>query len=139
MASLGEVARAVEAEEDADVDGYEVDSTAGDAQDQRKVGGTVLTKTREELEKSWMNFTSMLRAPLAPKDPHREGFTEKAREKIRSSSEALKANGPAWLKRQITFYRIHFTCFLVVTLIGSLVLYLSPNGEGGPISFVDSM
>lgn len=138
MASLGDVARAVEAGEDADVSGYDADSTAGDAHESRKVGGSTLTKTREELEKSWRQFTSMLRAPLAAsRDPR--GLTENATTKIGSLYRRGLEHAPAWLMKRVTFYRIHFTCFVVVMLIGSLVMWLSPNGAGGPISFVDSM
>lgn len=137
---MGEIARALETNEDVEVEAFEADSTAGDAHESRKVGGTVLTRTREELEKSWRHFTSMMRAPLvAPKGPHGQGFPENAKGNIRSSFAAIKAGALPWLKRRVTFYRIHFTCFVVVMLFGSLVMWISPNGEGGRISFVDAM
>ena len=46
---------------------------------------------------------------------------------------------PAWIKRRITFYRLHFLCFVLVDLIGTLVIYLTPGGPLGPISFIDAL
>lgn len=41
--------------------------------------------------------------------------------------------------RHVTFYRLHVLSFLLVDLIGTLVIYLSPPGPLGPITFIDAL
>ncbi|GJP80345.1 hypothetical protein CLOP_g10558 [Closterium sp. NIES-67] len=46
---------------------------------------------------------------------------------------------PAWLRNQVTFYRIHFLCFVLVDLVAALIMLASPAGSLGKISFIDAL
>ena len=46
---------------------------------------------------------------------------------------------PPWIEKRITFYRIHFACFVLIDLIGTLFIYFGPKGPQGPISFIDAL
>ncbi|CAI5463507.1 unnamed protein product [Closterium sp. Yama58-4] len=45
----------------------------------------------------------------------------------------------AWLRPQITFYRIHFLSFVIVDLIAALIMIATPAGSLGKISFIDAL
>ncbi|CAI5992580.1 unnamed protein product [Closterium sp. NIES-65] len=46
---------------------------------------------------------------------------------------------PAWLKRRVTFYRLHMLCFVIVILAFTLVFCVAPSGPAGKISFIDAL
>ncbi|CAI7768886.1 unnamed protein product [Closterium sp. NIES-54] len=45
----------------------------------------------------------------------------------------------AWLRNQVTFYRIHFLSFVIVDLIAALIMIATPAGSLGKISFIDAL
>eukprot|EP00897_Mesotaenium_endlicherianum_P007503 jgi/Mesen1/6781/ME000348S06055 len=45
---------------------------------------------------------------------------------------------PKKIKKFLTFYRLHLLYFIVVDLIGTLIIWLSPKGPLGQISFIDA-
>lgn len=94
------------------------------------------------LTKSWRNLMSLLRAsddnaPQRTQGPERRSVFSRPRRLPRLNLSCL--NLPPWIKRRLTFYRLHFMTFFVAMIFGTLVLYISPNGVGGPLSFVDCL
>ena len=54
-------------------------------------------------------------------------------------SKVMDTPIPPWLKKYVTFYRLHFLSFVLVDLIGTVIIYCTPNGPLGPISFIDAL